>query len=107
METITTIDRLRDHVGQTVTLRGWVYKTRASGKIAFIVVRDGTGLCQCVLERSDATESFFADANKLGQESALTVTGTVKADDRAVGGHELSVTNVTPVHATSDYPITP
>ncbi len=59
MATKTTIDRLHEHVGQTVTLQGWVYKTRASGKIAFIVVRDGTGLCQCVLERSHCGIVFF------------------------------------------------
>ena len=52
----TTIENLDRHVGQAVTLSGWVYKTRASGKIAFIIVRDGTGLCQCVLEKSDETQ---------------------------------------------------
>ena len=107
METTATIDRLCDHVEQTVTLRGWVYKTRASGKIAFIVVRDGTGLCQCVLEKNDQTASFFDDAKKLAQESSLTITGVVRADERAVGGHELSVTGLSIVHASTDYPITP
>ena len=107
MQTTTTINKLHEHVDKTVTLQGWVYKTRASGKIAFIIVRDGTGLCQCVLERNEATEPFFDEAKKLAQESALTVTGVVKADDRSVGGHELSVTGLTPVHASTDYPITP
>ncbi|MFQ5592058.1 MAG: asparagine--tRNA ligase, partial [Phycisphaerae bacterium] len=107
MGTKTTIDRLSEHVGRTVTLQGWVYKTRASGRIAFIVVRDGTGLCQCVLERSEHTEPFFDEARKLGQESSLEVTGTVKADARAIGGHERQVENVVPVHTTHDSPITP
>jgi len=107
METKTTIDRLCDHVGRTVTLSGWVYNTRASGKIAFIIVRDGTGLCQCVLERNDRTAGFFDDARKLPQESSLEVTGVVSADERAVGGYELKVTGVRVVQAARDYPITP
>lgn len=107
METKTTIDRLGDHVGRTVTLNGWVYNTRASGKIAFIIVRDGTGLCQCVLERNDQTAGFFDEARKLSQESSLEVTGVVSADERAVGGYELKVTGVHVVQATRDYPITP
>jgi len=105
--TSTTIDRLCDFVGRTVTLQGWVYKTRASGKIAFIVVRDGTGLCQCVLEKSEQTEPFFDDIKKLAQESALTVTGEVTADERAVGGHELKISSAQVVSAAHDYPITP
>lgn len=105
--TATTIDRLRDHVGKTVTLSGWVYNTRASGKIAFIILRDGTGLCQCVVEKSKQTESFFDDAKRLPQESSLKVTGTVSAEKRSVGGHELKVTDVEIVQATANYPITP
>ncbi len=61
MKASTTIDRLRDHVGKSVTLRGWVYNVRAGGRIAFVILRDGTGLCQCVLEKSERTESFFND----------------------------------------------
>jgi len=107
METTTTIDRLCDHVGQTVTLTGWVYKTRASGKIAFLIVRDGTGLCQCVVEKNEQTEPFFNDAKKLGQESSVAVTGDVLRDERSVGGHELKVSGLRVVHEARDYPITP
>lgn len=103
----TTINDLANHVGETVTLRGWVYKTRASGKVAFIVLRDGTGLCQCVLEKSEQTESFFDEVKKLSQESALAVTGTVLADERSVGGFELKISSADVVHASQDYPITP
>ena len=107
METVTTVDRLGDHVGRKVTLRGWVYKTRASGKIAFIVLRDGTGLCQCVLEKNDQTEPFFDEAKRLPQESSLEVTGEVSADQRSVGGFELKISGLKVVHAAGDYPITP
>lgn len=103
----TTIDRLNEFVGKTVKLRGWVYNTRSSGKLAFIILRDGTGLCQCVLEKSDATESFFDDAKKLSQESAVEITGTVAAEARSVGGCELRVSGLQLVHFTHEYPITP
>jgi len=107
MSTTTTISQLPNHVGQSVTLRGWVYNTRSSGRIAFIIVRDGTGLCQCVLEKNEQTESFFDEAKKLAQESSLELTGTVTAEDRSVGGYELRVTGLKPVQAVKDYPITP
>ena len=108
METTnTTIDQLGEFVDQIVTLTGWVHKARASGKIAFIVVRDGTGLCQCVVEKSEQTEPFFDSVKRLPQESSLTVTGTVSKEERSVGGYELKVTDVAIVHAASDYPITP
>ncbi len=107
MATVTTIDRLSDFVDKTVTLRGWVYNTRSSGKLAFIILRDGTGLCQCVLEKNDATAPFFDEAKKLSQESAVEVTGAVAAENRSVGGHELRVTSLETVHTTHDYPITP
>ncbi|HNQ21545.1 MAG TPA: asparagine--tRNA ligase [Phycisphaerae bacterium] len=107
MTTISTIDKLREHLGDTVTLQGWVHQSRASGKVAFILVRDGTGLCQCVMEKSDQTAGFFDETRRLAQESALEVTGVVVADARAPGGFELQVTNVCVVHAARDYPITP
>jgi len=103
----TTINRLSGHVGATVTLSGWVYNSRASGKIVFIILRDGTGMCQCVLEKKDETTSFFPDAKKLAQEASVEITGLVKRDERAAGGFELAVTNVRVLHASTDYPITP
>lgn len=108
METTpTTISRLGEHVGTTVKLSGWIYNSRASGKIVFIILRDGTGMCQCVLENNDQTESFFADAKKLAQEASVEITGSVKRDDRATGGFELAVMDVKIVQAATDYPITP
>ncbi|MEK6675093.1 MAG: asparagine--tRNA ligase [Planctomycetota bacterium] len=105
--TITTINRLGEFEGKSVTLRGWVYNTRPSGKLVFLIVRDGTGLCQCVLERNDATAAFFDEAKKLTQETAVHISGTVSAEARSVGGYELRVTGLTVVHIAQEYPITP
>jgi asparaginyl-tRNA synthetase len=98
---------LAHHVGQTVTLQGWLYNSRSSGKLLFLVLRDGTGLCQCVLEKTDATAELFETARHLGQESSLAIMGTVRADERSAGGHELSVTGVRVIQNVSGYPITP
>ena len=62
MPTKTTIDQLANHIGQTVTLQGWLYNSRSSGKLLFLIVRDGTGLCQCVLEKSPEQAELFASA---------------------------------------------
>jgi asparaginyl-tRNA synthetase len=108
METTSTrISCLGEHIGATVTLSGWVYNSRGSGKIIFIILRDGTGMCQCVLEKNDDTEAFFADAKKLAQEASVEITGVAKQDERATGGFELAVTNVKILHASVDFPITP
>ncbi|MFQ5413599.1 MAG: asparagine--tRNA ligase [Phycisphaerae bacterium] len=88
-------------------MQGWVYNTRAGGKIAFVILRDGTGRCQCVVEKNEQTEPFFQNVRKLGQETALHVTGEVRAEPRSVGGHELHVSDVRIVQAAVDYPITP
>lgn len=101
------IEQLKDHIGQEVTLKGWLYKGRASGKVQFLVVRDGTGLCQCVVEKANIPEELFAELKHLGQESSLTVTGTVRADDRSVGGCELAVTSAAILAPAEGYPITP
>src|SRR5262245_43628117 len=102
-----TISELSKFVGQTVTLQGWLYNSRSSGKLMFLLVRDGTGLCQCVLEKTDANADLFAAADKLGQESSLEVDGVVRADERAEGGHELTVTGLRIVQAVEGFPITP
>jgi len=102
----TTIDRLSQHVGQTVTLAGWLYNRRSSGKLLFLLLRDGTGICQCVLERTAANAAMFEAAEHLGQESSLEVDGVVRAEPRAEGGHELAATAVRVLHACQGYPIT-
>jgi asparaginyl-tRNA synthetase len=101
------IEDLKRHVGEEVTLRGWLYNRRSSGKVHFLLIRDGTGICQCVASRADLGEESFAAADHLGQETSLEVTGTVREDKRAPGGIELSVRSVTACAPSIDYPITP
>ena len=103
----TTVDQLQHHRGRDVCLAGWVYNVRSSGKIMFLILRDGTGMCQCVLERTAENEAAFEAARKLKQESSLTVTGRVREEPRAVGGYELAVTHLSVIHEAADYPITP
>ncbi len=107
MPTVTRIQDLQQHVGQQVTLQGWAYRVRAGGKVAFLLVRDGSGLCQCVVEKQPDTERFFDTIKRLPQESSLRVSGTVHADERAEGGFELKVSDFEVVHASGEYPITP
>ena len=99
------ISELGAYDGKAATLQGWVYGKRSGGKVVFLVVRDGTGLCQCVVEASEA--DAFKTATELSQESSLRLTGTVRKDDRAPGGYEIAVTSLEAVHIASDYPITP
>ena len=101
------ISELDKHDGQTVTLAGWLYNSRVSSKVAFLVVRDGTELCQCVVGKEAVPAEVFERACRVAQESSLRVTGQVHADERAPGGYELHVSGVEIVHAASDYPITP
>ena len=104
---ITPITILKDNVGKQVTLAGWVYHLRSSGKVQFIIIRDGTGLCQCVVEKANVPEELFENLKHLGQESSLYITGTVRADERSVGGYELAATGAEIIHIATDYPITP
>ena len=107
MSTHVYIDRIGEHVGETVTLKVWLANRRSSGKIHFLMVRDGTGFIQVVMGRNDVGDETFARADHLGQESAIEVTGVVRADARAKGGYELTATGMTVVSAAQDFPITP
>jgi asparaginyl-tRNA synthetase len=101
------IEDIARYDGQEVTLRGWLYNKRSSGKLHFLQVRDGTGVLQCVVFKNDVPPEQFALAEHLTQESSLIVTGAVRADARAPLGFELSVREVRLVQAAQDYPITP
>lgn len=102
-----TIDQLSAHEGQTVTLRGWLYNKRMSKGLAFLVLRDGTGLCQCVANEDAVDSDSWDAAQAMGQESSLAVTGTVVKDERQVGGFEIQATRVELIGASEDYPISP
>jgi asparaginyl-tRNA synthetase len=103
----TTISQLRHHAGQQVALQGWVMTTRSSGKIAFLVLRDGTGTVQCVFPRKEVSEESWERFGTLTQEACVTVTGTVREDARSPGGFELTASDVVVTAPSVDYPITP
>jgi len=101
------IEDLPQRVGETVTVRGWVMTTRSSGKIAFVVLRDGTGYLQAVVSKSDVAAAVWETVGELAQECAIAVTGSVRADARAPGGVELQAAVVTLLGGSVDFPITP
>ena len=82
------IDKLSEFADKAVTIRGWVYNKRSSGKINFVLVRDGFGIAQCVVVKNQVKPEVFADYDLLTQESSLIVTGKVHKDDRAPGGYD-------------------
>lgn len=102
-----TIAEIGKHVGQQVTLSGWVYNTRSSGRIRFVLLRDGTGIIQCVFLKNDVSEAEFELADAVSQESCIEITGTVRADPRAPGGYELTATALKLIAAAEPYPISP
>jgi asparaginyl-tRNA synthetase len=107
---VTTIAEIGKHDGQSVTLRGWLYNLRESGKLLFPQFRDGSGVIQGVVPKNAVTPEVFEAVKTLTQESSVIVEGKVRADKRAPGGYELDVTNVRVVQRVPEsdpYPITP
>src|SRR5437764_7541472 len=102
----TYIDHLKDHIGESVTLKGWLYNKRFSGKLVFLQLRDGTGIVQCVVFKPN-DEALFELADSLGQESSIIVTGKVKEDTRSSLGVEVDVKDIEVLQNVHDYPITP
>ncbi len=101
------IEDVARHVGQEVTIRGWLRHRRSSGKIHFLVVRDGTGDLQAVVSKGTVGEEQFAESAKLTQESSLILTGHLKAEARAQGGYELEVTRIQVLQVAEPFPIQP
>jgi len=105
-----TIASASRHVGETVSIPGWLYNLRKSGKIAFPQLRDGTGIMQCVAVKSALPEAVFDTIKDLTQESSIIFTGKIRADERAHGGYEMDVENVEVLERVPEsdpYPITP
>src|SRR6188474_765798 len=102
----TYINELISHIGEQVTLKGWLYNTRSSGKLVFLQLRDGSGIVQCVVFKGN-DEAVFEKAKALGQESSIIVTGTVKEDTRSAIGVEIDVKYLDVLQNVHDYPITP
>src|SRR4051812_42181102 len=101
------IEELPQLAGQTVAVRGWTATTRSSGKIGFVVVRDGTGYLQAVISKKDVSPDVWEAFGKLTQETTLEVSGAVRADARAPGGVELQVAGLEILGPSAEFPITP
>ena len=100
-------DDLSGFAGQSVRLQGWLYNKSSKGKLHFLRLRDGTGLCQCIVMAKNVSEELFAELGSLGQESSLELVGEVALDERAPGGFEVKVTAARVYQNATDYPITP
>ncbi len=106
MEKIFIKDLIK-HDGNDVTLNGWVYNVRSIGKIWFLILRDGTGMLQCVVVKNDVDEDTFNKEELLTQESSVTIMGTVRIEKRAIGGVELGVKSIKIHQIAEEYPISP
>ena len=104
---VARINRISEFEGQIVQLNGWVYNSRRSGKIGFLMFRDGFGIIQCIVAKNDVGEDQFEVFKSLTQESSLSVIGEVVKNDRAPGGFEMVVSELTVHQLSSEYPITP
>jgi asparaginyl-tRNA synthetase len=104
---MTYINHLKQFVNEEVTLKGWVYNYRSSKALQFIELRDGSGLCQCIVAKDDVPDEVWSAAGQLKQESSVEIKGKVVEDERSVGGYELHVTGLHVIQIAEDYPITP
>ncbi|MDZ4698862.1 MAG: asparagine--tRNA ligase [Rhodothermales bacterium] len=107
MSVYTTIDQLSRLDGRAVTIKGWLYNRRDSKGLQFLVMRDGSGLVQCVVNQEEVDAASWAAAEGASQETALQIVGRVRQDERQVGGWEIQATSVTLIGTSTDYPITP
>ena len=103
----TYIENIADFVDKEVEIRGWVYNKRSSGKVQFLMVRDGTGIIQGVATKENTEPESFSLMDNLDQESSVIVRGKVREDKRAPIGYELSIDSVEVVGGSEGYPITP
>lgn len=101
------IEEIHQYVGREVTIRGWLYNKRSSGKIHFLQVRDGTGVIQAVVSKADVSAEVFALSEQLAQESSLVVRGFVREDPRSPIGCEIGVAHLEAIQIVEDYPIAP
>src|SRR3990170_6581137 len=101
------IEEIGKYVSQKVTIKGWLYNKRSSGKIHFLLIRDGTGMIQSVMSKGEVPDAVFETYDKLTQESSLEVDGVVREDKRAPRGYELTLTDIRIIQIAQDYPITP
>jgi asparaginyl-tRNA synthetase len=103
----TSIRHIGEKTGQTATVEGWLFGKRSSGKIQFLILRDGSGYLQAVVPKAEVSPETWEQAEKAAQESSLRVTGTVREDKRAPGGFEMTAAAVEILGPSEDYPISP
>lgn len=103
----TTIHQLSEHKGREVLLEGWLVNSRSSGKVQFLILRDGTGIVQAVVDQRDTPETIFQWIGSLSQETAVSVRGQVLEEKRAPGGYEIRVKEIQVIGPSHEYPITP
>src|SRR6056297_834115 len=99
------VKHLSDHVGKTVTVKGWFYNIRKSGKIWFLIFRDGTGFVQCVVLKNEVSDDIFNLKGDLTQESSVSIEGVVQEAPRQESGIEILVSNMEVIHIAEEYPI--
>lgn len=102
---VTTVDKLAHHLGETVSIRGWLYNRRSKGKLHFLLIRDGTGIVQGIMFQDDVNQDLFSQCSRLPQESSLIATGKVRQDSRAPGGYELAIQDVEILQLAEEYPL--
>ena len=107
MSDTVEVSELASHVGSEIVIRGWIESTRAHGKVAFLDVRDGTGVVQGVVVKKEVADEVWERHASLTLETSVAVTGTVRGEPRAPGGHELTVTGLEVLGRSDDYPIQP
>jgi len=107
MAVTTEVRRLAEHVGQDVTLRGWIETTRSHGRVGFAVLRDGSGIVQAVFSQREVSPETWAAFEALTQETSVRLTGVVRAEPRAPGGYEIGARELVIVGGSEDYPIQP
>ena len=101
----TYIEELKKHIGSDVTIKGWLYNRRSKGKIQFLLVRDGTGVVQCVVVKGEVSDEIFDKCDKISQESSIVVSGQVREDKRSDSGVEVSVIKIDVISESKEYPI--
>lgn len=101
------IENISKYIGKEVEIRGWLYNRRSSGSIIFLLIRDGTGIIQCIVSKNDVKPEIFKSAQNVTQESSLIIKGKIRKEERAIGGYELLTNNIKILQIVSDYPITP
>lgn len=101
------VENISQYEGQEVTLRGWVYNKTGKGRLNFVILRDGTGIIQCVVFKNNVSEEVFEITKDLGQEASVSITGKVVASEKAPGGYEIDVNNLELIQNSKEYPISP